>query len=171
MWAGASRLAGHGGGYLAFMKWLLLRSTPRLRLLLRTLMLILITGGVLGRAAEVSAHCARHSPSADRSGMPMSDSAMGLDSASDARSEDHLTLRQPSGWSRLASSGHRCPHCPPAECATALPCASGPSCQSAPGAGPAVPGLAVQSFRDLTPAQRAASVRYAPLTPPPQAVA
>jgi hypothetical protein len=46
------------------MKWLLLRSVPRLRLLFRALMLVLITGSVLGRGAEVSAHCARHSPSA-----------------------------------------------------------------------------------------------------------
>jgi hypothetical protein len=136
-------------------KWLLLRSAPRLRLLVRTLMLVLITGGVLGRGAEVSAHCARHSPAADGPGMGMHEGAIAPEGASAV----------------LASSGHQCSHCPPAECTTALPCASGPSSQSAPGAGPAVPGLVVQSLRDLTPPQRAASVRYAPLTPPPQAAA
>lgn len=136
-------------------KWLLLRSMPRLRLLARTLMLILITGGVLGRGAEVSAHCARHSPVADGPDMAMHEGAMAPEGASTV----------------LAPSGHHCPHCPPAECNTALPCAAGPSSQSAPGAGPAVPGLAEQSLRDLTPPQRAASVRYAPLTPPPQAAA
>jgi hypothetical protein len=165
-------LAGHAGGYLASMKWLLLRSVPRLRLLFRALMLVLITGSVLGRGAEVSAHCARHSPrTANGPGMAMHGGSMALEGASAARTEDHLALHQSSGWSALASSGHQCPHCPPAECATALPCASGSSSQSASGADPAVSGLPVQSLRDLTPAQRATSVGYAPLTPPPQAAA
>jgi len=134
---------------------LLLRSAPRLRLLLRALMLVFISGGVLGRGAEVSAHCARHSPAADGPGMAMHEGSTAPDGAGAA----------------IASSGHQCPHCPPAECATALPCASGPANQSAPGAGPAVPGVAAQSLRDLTPVQRAASVHDAPLTPPPQAAA
>jgi hypothetical protein len=137
-------------------KWLLLRSTPRPRLVFRALMLVLITGGVLGRGAEINDHCTRHSPgAADHPGMAMPEGPV----APDARS------------AALVSSGHQCPHCPPAECATALPCASGPSSQSAPGAGAAVPGVAAQSLRDLTPVQQAASVHDAPLTPPPQAAA
>src|SRR5512132_4351272 len=114
-------------------KWLLLRSSPRLRFLLRALMLVWISGSVLGHAAELSAHCARHSPSAvDRPGMAMHEGSMAIDGASATRTEDHLVLRQASDWPGLASSGHQCPHCPPAECATALPCASGPSSQAAP---------------------------------------
>ncbi len=137
-------------------KWLLLRSTLRLRLLFRALMLVLITGGVPGRGVEVSVHCTRHSPgAADHPGMAMLEGSV----APDARS------------AALVSSGHQCPHCPPAECAAALPCASGPSSQSVPAAGPAVPGLAVQLRRDLTPARQAASVHFAPITPPPQAAA
>jgi hypothetical protein len=153
-------------------KWLLLRSTPRLRFLLRALMLVWISGSVLGRAGEQSAHCAGHSPSAvDGPGMAMHEGSMALDGASAARTEDQLALRRSSGWSGLASSGHQCPHCPAAECATALPCASGPSSQTAPAAGPVVPDLTVHLLRDLTRAQRAASVHVAPLTPPPQAAA
>jgi len=164
-------MSGRAGGYLASMKWLLLRSVPRLRLLLRALMLALITGGVLGRGAEVSAHCARHGAAGDRLGMAMPEGTMASDGASAVQTEHRRAFGQSSGWSGLASSGHQCPHCPPAECATVLPCASGSSSQSAPAAGPGVPGLAVQSLRDLTPAQRAASVHDAPLTPPPQAAA
>jgi hypothetical protein len=160
------------GVILSFMgKWLLLRSTPRLRPLLHMLMLLVITGGVVGRGAEGSAHCARHSPAAAGPAMPMHEGPRAPDGAGAAQTQDRRALRQSSGWSELASSGHQCPHCPPAECATALPCASGPSSQSAPGVGPVVPGLAVQSLRDLSPARRPTSVGYAPPTPPPQAAA
>src|SRR5215216_2875184 len=109
--------------YLAFMKWLLLRSVPRLRLLLRALMLVVITGGASGRVAEAGAHCARHSSaSVAEPSMALHQGSMAA-GASAGRTEGGLALRQPGGGSGLASSEHRCPHCGPAECAAALPCA------------------------------------------------
>lgn len=126
---------------------------PHLRLLSRTLMLVLIAGGLLDRAATLGAHCARHTHP---------DVVM---------HEGSATLHQSSSLSVLVPSGHQCPHCPPAECASALPCASGSSNQSAPSGGLAVASLPVDSLREPATAQRAVSAHYTPPTPPPQAAA
>jgi hypothetical protein len=74
-----------------------------------------------------------------------------------------------SAWT--SASPHQCPHCPPAECATAQPCASGSSSQAAPSAVTAVVSLPMHGRRVRSAAQWAASVRRAPPTPPPQAAA
>ena len=160
--------------YLAPMAvWLLLRSMPHLRLLVRVLMVVLTIGGVVGHGAALGAHCARHSRgTAEDSGMVMAGGRPTVPgAATTVRTAHHFEAGRSASGSVLAQSGHQCPHCPPAECATAMPCASGPSTQSAPGAGPSVPGLTVRSLRELAAAYAGASVTHAPRTPPPQAAA
>jgi hypothetical protein len=160
--------------YLAPMAgWLLLRSMPHLRLLVRVLMVVLTVGGVPGHGAALGAHCAQHSSGAT------GDAAMAMtagrsaapSAAATARTAHRSESGQSASGSVLAASGHQCPHCPPAECATAIRCASGPSTQSAPGAGPAVPGLAERSIRGLAAAPSVTSIPHAPGTAPPQAAA
>lgn len=165
-------LAAWGWGYLSFVKWLLLRSVPHLRLLLRTLMLALILGGAEGRGVAFGAHCAQHSREASSPAvMAAHKAATTPDRVMATQTKHRLATDQARSWSARASSGHQCPHCPPAECATALPCASGLSSQSAPGAGPVMTSLVVHALRELAPLQHAASVHSAPPTPPPQAAA
>ena len=153
-------------------EWLLLRSMPRLRLLLRAWMVVLTTGGVLGRGAGLGAHCALHSPGASsQAAMAMHDGPLIQAGLRTAQTKHRLVVHPVGTSSAVESSGHQCPHCPPAECATALPCASGPSTQSAPSAVTAVASLPTGSLRELATAQRATSVLHAPPTPPPQAAA
>jgi hypothetical protein len=152
---------------------LLLRSMPHPRLLVRVLMMVLTIGGVVGHGAALGAHCARHSRgTADGSGMAMAaDRPTVAGAATTARAAHHFQADRSASESVLAQSGHQCPHCPPAECATAMPCASGPSTQSAPSAGPSLPGLTARSLRELAAAYSVASILHAPRTPPPQAAA
>jgi hypothetical protein len=161
-------------GYFAGMaKWLLLRSMPRLRLLLHLLMVALATGSVLGRDVAFGSHCAKHgADESSRQGMAMSvGSSMVPDTASTAQTQYHPSAHESGSWAAFAPSGHQCPHCPPAECGTALPCASGSSSQSAPSTITAVASLPTQSLRPLIAAQRATSILQEPPTPPPQAAA
>lgn len=154
------------------MKWLLLRSVPRLRLLLRALMLVSIIGGVEGRSAALGAHCALHSAGASgQAGMAMFEASPPPAGAATELTKHRIAAHHTDNGPAVASSGHHCPHCPPAECATALPCASGPSSQSAPSAGPAMASFAARSLRELPDSQRGGSVDHAPPTPPPQAAA
>jgi hypothetical protein len=140
-------------------EWLLLRSMPHLRLLVRVLMVVLTIGGVAG-----------HGGTADDSGMAMAaDRPTVPGAATTARTAHHFEAGRSASESVLAPSGHQCPHCPPAECATAMPCASGPSTQSAPSAGPSVPGLAAHWLREFAAACAGTSIPHAPRTPPPQA--
>ena len=153
-------------------RWLLLRSMPRMRLLLGALTLALTSGGMLGPDMVFVAHCAQHGAGAPNPpSMSMHHAKSPAAQAGLLRTQPRLAAHQVESWPTLASSDHQCPHCPPAECARALPCASGPSSQSAPGAGPVVASLAVHSLRQLTAAQLAVSVLHAPPTPPPQAPA
>jgi hypothetical protein len=154
-------------------EWLLLRSMPHLRLLVRVLMVVLTIGGVLGHGAALGAHCARHTRgAAGAAGMAMAAERPTVPgAATTARTAHHFQAGQSASGSVLASSGHQCPHCPPAECATAMPCASGLSTQSALSAGPSVPSMVAQSLRELAAAHNLASIPHAPRTPPPQAAA
>jgi hypothetical protein len=153
-------------------RWLLLRSMPRLRLMLVALALVLTGGGMLGRDAAFVAHCVQHS-----AGVPnppstsMHHAKQAAAQVGRLQTQPGLATHQAGSWPTLTSSDHQCPHCPPAECAGTLPCASGSSSQSAPSAGPAMASLAVHSLRQLTAARLAVSVLHAPPTPPPQAAA
>jgi hypothetical protein len=163
--------------YLAPMaRWLLLRTMPRTRLLLGALTLALTSGGMLGPDMVFVAHCAQHGAqhgagAPNPPSMSMHHATSPAAQAGLLQTQPRLAAHQVESWPALASSDHQCPHCPPAECARALPCAAGPSSQSAPSAGPALASLAVHSLRLLTAVQLAVSVLHAPPTPPPQAAA
>jgi hypothetical protein len=75
------------------------------------------------------------------------------------------------GSSALVPPGHRCPHCPAAECATALPCASAGTGQLAASAVHELAGPPVRSLPAAGSDRHADSVADAPPTPPPQAAA
>jgi hypothetical protein len=118
---------------------------------IRLLLLVVALTGALGRdrLSESETLCAHHmemAPTAAMNGQGVAAHAA----------------------SALTADDHACAHCPPAECATTVPCASGPSSQSARDAVAALVNPPVCTVGEALPAQRAVSHPPKPPTPPPQ---
>lgn len=136
--------------------YLLVRSAPRLLRTIAALLLLVTLTGALGRGIEpgLAAHCADHSAASSHRHAPHS---------------AHRAGTLPGALvSAVATTGHACTHCPPADCSSRVPCASETAGQSLRAALPAMhepPALAVATHEAD---RRAASTVFQPPTPPPQ---
>jgi hypothetical protein len=146
---------------------LLLRPGPHPLRPIQLLLLLVALTGALGRdrLSGAGALCAQHM---DMAPAEASDAGASAAPASEGRSAHSRAAAMTHGASSLRASGHECTHCPPSECATTVPCAAGPSGQSARAAVPALMPPPMYAVRLAMPAQHALSAEQQPPTPPPQ---